>query len=118
MKKIRFILVMVLSALAWSHASWGLEIPLAGATAGSDATRNGAIGYVDMDKIFQIYPQTQAAKEDYSKQLAKKRTLLAEKEAALTEIQSRAAVLESTLKQGAPPSAPLLARVLPKKSAR
>jgi Skp family chaperone for outer membrane proteins len=56
-----------------------------------------------------VYPQTQAAKEDYAKQLKKKREQLAEKEAALAEIQSRAAVLESTLKQGAPPTAPTVA---------
>jgi Skp family chaperone for outer membrane proteins len=110
MKRIRFILVMALSAPAMSGAIWGLDIPLTGATPGSssDATRGGTIGYVDMEKIFQIYPQTQAAKEDYAKQLKKKREQLAEKEAALAEIQSRAAVLESTLKQGAPPAAPVV----------
>jgi Skp family chaperone for outer membrane proteins len=108
MKNIRFILIVALSATAFSGAGWGLEIPLAGGTAGGDAG-HGAIGYVDMDKIFQVYPQTQAAKEDYAKQLKKKREQLAEKEAALAEIQSRAAVLESTLKQGAPPTAPTVA---------
>ncbi len=100
MKKIHCMIVLALSASFFAGASCALDIPLAGV---AEASRGGgAIGYVDMDKIFQIYPQTQAAKEDYAKQLKKKREQLAEKEAALAEIQTRAAVLESTLKQGAP----------------
>jgi Skp family chaperone for outer membrane proteins len=98
---IRFMMVSLLGALLFSGADWALEIPLTG-SGGGDAARGGTIGYVDMDKIFQIYPQTQAAKEDYAKQLKKKKEQLAQKEAALAEIQSRASVLESTLKQGAP----------------
>jgi Skp family chaperone for outer membrane proteins len=98
-------IVLALGSMLGSSATWALDIPLSGA---SEASRGGSIGYVDMEKIFQVYPQTQAAKEDYAKQLKKKRDQLAEKEAALADIQSRAAVLESTLKQGgsAPPAAP------------
>jgi len=107
MNKIRFMTVFALGALMFSGASWALEIPLMGGSGGAaeaahGATSGGSIGFVDMDKIFQIFPQTQAAKEDYAKQLKKKKEQLAQKEAALAEIQSRAAVLESTLKQGAP----------------
>lgn len=101
MKRIRCMLTLMGAVMLSGAVSWALEIPLTGG--GSESSRGAAsIGYVDMDKIFQIYPQTQAAKEDYAKQLKKKREQLAEKEAALAEIQSRAAVLESTLKQGAP----------------
>ncbi len=81
-----------------------LDIPLSG---GGPSGEGGAkIGYVDMDRIFQIYPQTLAAKEDYAKQLQKKRQQLAEKEEELANIKSRISVLESTLKtMGAAPTA-------------
>lgn len=85
------------SYLLISHAYlYSLEIPLVGA--GGGGQKSVSIGYVDMERIFQIYPQTQAAKEDYAKQLKKKREQLAEKEAELENIKSRISVLESTLK--------------------
>jgi Skp family chaperone for outer membrane proteins len=83
-----------------------LEIPLGG-TSGPATTGGTSVGYVDMDRIFQIYPQTQAAKEDYAKQLAKKREQLREKEAQVANLKSRIGVLESTLKDlGNQPSSP------------
>jgi Skp family chaperone for outer membrane proteins len=98
------LLVILVSAVLTPYAPLpALEIPLSG---GGETSRGGSIGFVDLDKIFQIYPQTQVAKEDYAKQLKKKRELLAEKEAALTDIQTRTSVLESTLKQGGPVTPP------------
>ena len=75
-----------------------LDIPLSGSV---DTGRGGgaSLGYVDMDRIFKIFPQTQAAKEDYAKQLKKKRDQLAAKEAEMADVKGRIAVLESTLKQ-------------------
>jgi len=84
-----------------------LDIPLSG---GSESGGGLKIGYVDMDRIFQVYPQTQAAKEDYAKQLKKKREQLSAKEAELHDVEGRISILEATLKQGsaapAPPSVP------------
>lgn len=77
--------------------SYALEIPLGGESGGSGGG-GGKIAYVDMERIFQVYPQTREAKEDYAKQLAKKRQQLADKEAELANLKSRVSVLESTLK--------------------
>ena len=100
----KFLCLAVLGAASGAAA---LEIPLGGA---AEAAAGGtAVGYVDMDRIFQIYPQTQAAKEDYAKQLEKKRQQLRDKEAEVSSLRSRLAVLESTLKdleQPQPPADP------------
>lgn len=72
-----------------------LEIPLNGG--GASSAGGVKIGYIDMDRIFQIYPQTQVAKDDYAKQLKKKKDQLAEKEKELDDIKNRIGILESTL---------------------
>jgi Skp family chaperone for outer membrane proteins len=77
----------------------GLDIPLDG---GQGTGRGMSIGYVDMEKIFQLYPKTKTAKEDYAKQLRAKREELSKKEADLNAVKNRLAVLESTLKNGQP----------------
>ena len=102
------VVAVVLSAFA-RHAR-ALEIPVAGESGGAGTGGGVKIGYVDMDRIFQIYPQTRDAKEDYAKQLARKRQQLADKEAELQNLKGRIAVLESTLKdmsaQNPPPGTP------------
>lgn len=90
--------IAAVATAAWftMSSATALEIPLGGQSqAGTSGT---AVGFVDMDRIFRIYPQTQIAKEDYAKQLQKKRDLLAEKEAQVNNLKSRIAVLESTVK--------------------
>jgi Skp family chaperone for outer membrane proteins len=81
-------------ALAASSAA--LDIPLGGGSA--EGGGGGRIGFVDMDRIFEIYPQTEAARQDYLKQLKKKKDQLAEKEAQLNEVKNKIAVLEQTVK--------------------
>ncbi|MCG3203883.1 MAG: hypothetical protein KCHDKBKB_00560 [Elusimicrobia bacterium] len=99
-KKIAVSLFLLLGNLQWIYS---IDIPLSGATNSGGGAK---LGYVDMDKIFQVFPQTQAAKEDYAKQLKKKRDQLSAKETELKDIEGKISVLESTLKQGtsAPPS--------------
>jgi len=53
---------------------------------------------VDLEQIFQIFPQTKFAKEDYSKRRMKMREALADKEEELLTIRRKITVLESTLK--------------------
>lgn len=89
-------IIALTAALLSTSSALALEIPLTGGTQSSAG--GPKIAYVDMERIFQIYPQTQAAKEDYAKQLKKKKEQLAEKEAELREITSRLTVLEATLK--------------------
>ncbi len=87
---------LCLIGLGWVSQSPALEIPLSGGTAQGGGAVN--IGYVDMEKIFQLYPQTQIAKEDYVKKLKKMREDLAAKETAVQNLKERIAVLESTLR--------------------
>lgn len=106
MKFARILAGLILVATATK--AFALEIPLGGATEGKTGGGGGtAVGYVDMDRIFQIYPQTQIAKEDYAKQLEKKRQQLHEKEAQVNSLKARIGVLDSTLKDmGTPATAP------------
>jgi len=73
-----------------------LDIPLSGGSGGGDGVK---IAYVDMERIFQIFPQTKFAKEDYAKRLRRKREDLQQKETELSNIRGRISVLESTLKE-------------------
>jgi Skp family chaperone for outer membrane proteins len=77
-----------------------LDIPLGGGGSEASAIK---IGYVDMEKIFQLYPKTQDAKQDYAKQLKAKRAELAKAEAELNAVKSKLTVLESTLKGSSAP---------------
>ena len=82
-----------------------LDIPLTGGAAGEGGMK---IGYVDMERIFQVFPQTRDAKADYAEQLAKKREALAELEDELKALRTRLSILQSTLTGYAPadPEAP------------
>ncbi len=111
MKIVKTILCTGALALLGGPSIHALDIPLSGGTDGGGGGLR--IGYVDMDKIFQIYPQTQAAKEDYAKQLKKKRELLASKEAELRDVEGKISVLESTLKQGGASATPPAAEGAP-----
>lgn len=86
-----------MAATVFATSAHALEIPLGG---GLESKSGGGttVGYVDMDRIFQIYPQTQIAKEDYAKQLEKKRAQLHEKESQVNALKARIGVLDSTLK--------------------
>jgi len=103
--RIAVLAVFTAASLGCSSLS-ALEIPLGGAAAAGGGSGGASVGFVDMDRIFQIYPQTQAAKEDYAKQLQKRRDQLAEKEAQVNNLKSRISILESTVKDigtAAPP---------------
>lgn len=89
---------ILLSGLCAGARSFALEISLVGAGGGGGGAGANRIGFVDLERIYQIYPQTQNAKEDYAKQLARKRQQLSEKESELNNIKGRIAVLEATLK--------------------
>jgi Skp family chaperone for outer membrane proteins len=92
--------IFVFSLFLASFTS-ALDIPLEGG--GGGGTGKLSIGYVDMEKIFQLYPKTMDAKADYARQLKAKREELAKREAELNAVQTKLTVLESTLKTGAAP---------------
>lgn len=72
-----------------------LEIPLSGGK-GADAGAS-RIGYVDMERVFQVFPQTKDAKEDYFKRREKMREDLTLKERKVEDGKQKLAILEATL---------------------
>ncbi len=102
MRKLFSVVFVFISLLVVSSFGFALDIPLGGAIGGVESA-GMKIGYVDMEKIFQLYPKTQDAKVDYSKQLKAKREELAKAESELNAVQSKLTVLESTLKGSTTP---------------
>ncbi|HRY29781.1 MAG TPA: OmpH family outer membrane protein [Elusimicrobiota bacterium] len=77
-----------------SHVS-ALEIPLGRGGSGGGST----VGYVDMEAVFQEYPETQKAKEEYYRELADKRAVLADREKELADLKEQLSILRATLKE-------------------
>jgi Skp family chaperone for outer membrane proteins len=95
-------LVLFVVVLGGASATYGLEIPLKGASGQGGV----AVGYVDMEAIFQEYPETKRAKNEYYRDLAKRREALAQRERDLEDLRQRLGVLRQTLGEGsAGPSA-------------
>jgi Skp family chaperone for outer membrane proteins len=78
-----------------------LEIPLKQSFGEGAGT---SIAYVDMETIFQQFPETAKAKEQYYQQVADRRETLAQKEKELVDLREQLSVLRSTLEasQSAP----------------
>ena len=87
-------MVLIFSGLS----AGALDIPLSG-TGSSGGNGGHKIAYVDLERIFQIFPETKFAKEDYAKRLVKMREDLANREEEISTFNTRIEVLESTLKQ-------------------
>jgi Skp family chaperone for outer membrane proteins len=103
MKRIGWLLGLGICLIQGTTA-FSLDIPLSGGVDGKGGVK---IGYVDLDKIFELYPQTKNAKEDYAKQLNIKHEALAAREKEIETIKNKIAVLEETFKDmeaAVPPS--------------
>lgn len=92
MKYLIFIISIVLLYPVCGNA---LEIPLSG---GSSQAGGQKIAFVDLDKIFDIFPQTKNAKEDYANRLSKMREMLGDREKDIENLQNQINILETTLK--------------------
>jgi len=79
---------ILLSALRVS----ALEIPLKGGSGGGVS-----VGVADMEIIFQEYPETKKAKNEYYTELSKKRADLSARENELSTLRQQLAVLRSTV---------------------
>jgi Skp family chaperone for outer membrane proteins len=91
-----------LGCLFLSCAVRSLEIPLK-QSAGGGVT----VGYVDMEAVFQEYPETKKAKNEYYTELTKRREVLSQKERELADLRQQLAVLRGTLSESsssAPPA--------------
>jgi Skp family chaperone for outer membrane proteins len=83
---------------AFPAAAWSLEIPLKH-RAEKGGAGGGAVGFVDMEAIFQEYPETKKAKAEYFAELAKRRQVLADREKELSDLREQLSVLRTTLKE-------------------
>jgi Skp family chaperone for outer membrane proteins len=95
---------LLCAALLWGAAgrAAALEIPL---TRGADSGRGGtSVGYVDMDSVFQEYPETLKAKNEYYEELGRRREFLKTKEEELGDLKEQLAVLRAALKDLAGPA--------------
>lgn len=93
MRRAVFIAFLLSSFSAFE--SQAIDIPLSGAGGGTAGQR---IGYVDMDRIFQVFPETKNAKEDYAERRTKLKEALRQREEEFENLRARIGVLESTVK--------------------
>jgi Skp family chaperone for outer membrane proteins len=77
-----------------------LEIPVENI----EATAGFAVGYVDMEKIFQEFPQTQQSKVEYLENIEKKRLALLDKELEINSVKERIDSLKKTIEAGINPA--------------
>ncbi len=87
------IILVFLLILLGNTCLFSLEIPLTHGAGKKGIT----VGYVDMEKIFHDYPETQKAKNEYYVELAKVRKNLSEREKELAELKEQLTVLRATL---------------------
>lgn len=87
---------LLLPAL-FAAGAFALEIPLKQRAGGGQG--GTTVGFVDMEAIFQEYPETQKAKTEYFAELASKREALASLEKELVDLREQLSVLRTTLKE-------------------
>ena len=61
------------------------------------ATQGVSVGVVDMEAIFQDYPETLKAKNEYYAELTKRRAALSDEESQVTDLRQQLSVLRQTL---------------------
>lgn len=84
---------LVFAALVFcAAAARCLEIPLK--KGAGEGTR---VGYVDMDRIFREYPETQKARTEYFKEVERQRASLAERERQLAGVEQEIDLLKDTM---------------------
>ena len=80
----------------WTAGAWALEIPVENIT----TTAGFAVGYVDMEKIFQEFPETQRAKVEYFEDIEKKRLALLDKELEIKNLKDRIDAIKKSIEIG------------------
>jgi len=90
-------------------AVFALEIPVAKS---GDNTR---VGFVDMERIFQEYPETRKARTEYRKEIARYKNDISQKEKELEQLEMEIAQMRGTISPAEPlsvSSAPSVSPVL------
>lgn len=93
-------IVLPLFLLALPPIASSMEIPL---ERGTEKNRKGGgpvIGFVDMDLIYQEFPETKKARQEYQAQAEKIKQALLEKDAELSDLREQLAVLQAAAGAG------------------
>jgi Skp family chaperone for outer membrane proteins len=102
MKIARFFLMMTLVSAVLSAAA--MEIPVQRG-ASSSSKRGMVIAFVDMDRIYKEFPETNQARKEYQEQAGKMKSVLSDKEAELADLREQLSILKAAA-QGDPAAAP------------
>lgn len=86
------LIARVLMLMALSAAASAAEIPF---KRGQDP-EGTRVGFVDMQRIYREYPETQKARAEYNRELARYKADLAEKERALEDLKNRPVPIPSS----------------------
>ena len=79
-----------------------LEIPL---ERGSSKAHKGiVVAFVDMERIYQEFPETRKARQEYQDQAGKMKAVLTDKEAELSDLRDQLSILKSAMAEGLPPA--------------
>ena len=91
-KRLYIIIALTTLNFAITNALKALEIPL-----GKAEGKSTTVGYVDMELIFQEFPETKKAKQEYYAEVETRRKMLAGQEEDIAKLNQRLLVLKTTL---------------------
>jgi Skp family chaperone for outer membrane proteins len=82
--------IIVFSALCLGAVAAGtIEIPVS-----QGRTQDTRVGFVDMDSIYQDYPETQKARAEFRKEVARHKNAIAERERELEDLERQVRALK------------------------
>lgn len=93
MKNLRLRFLLIGLCLSWVGPLWALEVPLRR----SGDKMPGAVAVVDMDKVFQTFPDTAKARNEYYDQVAKRRAVLDDQDKKLADLRTKLAALNTLM---------------------
>jgi Skp family chaperone for outer membrane proteins len=80
-----------------------VQIPLEQVSVNGDTASNGAIGYVDIDRVFREHPQTERSRAEFTAEVEKRRATAGERQKALETLnqvlQSSGTILQQVKNQ-------------------
>ena len=91
---------LIVAVLLSTSALRALEIPLSRGS--SKGGKGVVVGFVDMERIYQEFPETRKARQEYQEQAAKMKAVLTDKEAELSDLRDQLSILKSAMGEGLP----------------
>lgn len=78
-----------------------MEIPLQRGNEKSGGGKGLVIAFVDMDRIYRDFPETQKARQEYKEQADKMKRALSDKEEELSDLREQLSILRAAAEEGA-----------------